>query len=106
MKCIHNHITFSEKVIVTVTIKTLNDKIENTTKENKIMKEPIIDLRTRMQDNLIFSGVLEKASDNPKTKIKDLVKTNMPHQAWPHPVYICICYTPIVSCIRLIHMLQ
>lgn len=60
-------------------------RLKTPLKQNQIMKEPITDLRPRMQDNLIFSGVPETTSDNPKTKTKDLIKTNMPQQAWPHP---------------------
>ena len=42
--------------------------METTTKENKIIKETILDLQARsMRDNLIFSGIPENSPDNPET---------------------------------------
>ena len=48
------------------------------TKENKRMKDNILDLQARsMRDNLIFSGIPEQTPDNPKCLIKQFMETHL-----------------------------
>lgn len=48
------------------------------TKENKMMKETILDIQTRnMHDNLIFTVIPEQSPDNPETLVKDFMKNQL-----------------------------
>lgn len=52
--------------------------MEEVTKENKEMKETILDSQSRsMHNNLTSSSIPEGTSDNPKAKIKDFMKTHL-----------------------------
>lgn len=58
--------------------KSFTDQMQAVTKENKLMKETILDLQTRsMRDNLIFSGIQEKSPDNPESLIKNFMTTHL-----------------------------
>lgn len=59
-------------------VETLTKNMDLVMKENRKMKETILDIQTRsMRDNLIFSGIPENQPDNPETLIKDFIKTEL-----------------------------
>lgn len=61
-----------------MTVKTLTETMDSNMKENKTMKETILDIQTRsMRNNLIFSGLPEHPSENPEALIKDFLKTQL-----------------------------
>ncbi len=59
-------------------VKALSEQMHIVTKENKLLKESILDIQTRsMRDNLVFSGIPEKTPDNPETEIKEFMITHL-----------------------------
>ena len=59
-------------------LQTLDEQIHAISKENKTLKETMLDLQTRsMRDNLIFSGISEQTPDNPENLKKNFMKTQL-----------------------------
>lgn len=76
----HNYIEKLEQSnnSLQTTVKTLSEKMDSVIKDNKSMKETILDIQTRsMRDNLIFSSIPEHTPENPETLIKDFMKTQL-----------------------------
>ncbi|XP_077411419.1 adenylate kinase 7 isoform X10 [Vanacampus margaritifer] len=60
------------------TLVTVSAELETVKKENKMLKETILDVQSRsMQDNLIFLGISENTSDNPEVEIKKIMTTSL-----------------------------
>lgn len=76
----HNHIEKLEQANTSLqtTVKDLGEKMNSVIKDNKNMKETILDLQTRsMRDNIIFTGIPEKQGENPEELVKDFMKTQL-----------------------------
>jgi len=59
-------------------VESLNKQMDTIIKENKLMKETILDIQTRsMRDNLIFSGITENSPDDPEAMIRDFMQTQL-----------------------------
>lgn len=57
----------SSVATLTAKLSTVNTQLTSVTAENKAMQETILDLQSRsMRDNLIFSGIAESSTDDPK----------------------------------------
>lgn len=57
-------------------VDTLTIQMQSLAKENKTMKETILDIQTRsMRDNLIFSGIPDSTTDSPATLVKNFMQS-------------------------------
>ncbi len=87
IKEIRNSLEFAHQSIITLqkanqdlhkSVNTLNEQMHTVSKENKLLKETVLDLQTRsMRDNLIFSGIPEQTPDDPETNIKTFMTTHL-----------------------------
>lgn len=60
------------------TVALLSTQLTSVSAENKTMRESILDLQARsMRDNVVFSGIPERASENPEKTIKDFMVTQL-----------------------------
>ncbi len=76
----HNNIVSLQKTNkdLQTAIQSLTDQMHTVKEESKLMKEVTLDLQTRsMHYNLIFTGILEKSSNNPEALIKDFMSTHL-----------------------------
>lgn len=56
------------------TVSTIQKTIDNVERENKRLKEAMLDLQCRsMRDNLIFSGIPENDNDDPEKAIRSFM---------------------------------
>ena len=54
------------------TVATIQRTMENVTKENKQLKETLLDVQSRsMQENQIFSGIPERDNDDTEQTMRD-----------------------------------
>ncbi|XP_039459077.1 uncharacterized protein LOC120434779 [Oreochromis aureus] len=62
----------------TASVKCLTDNVTQLNRENKKMKETVIDLQAcGMRDNLVFSGIPEAAGEDVETMVKSFIKTHL-----------------------------
>ena len=61
-----------------ITVKLLTSQTSTIQKENKTLKETILDIQTQsMRDNLISSGIPESMTDNPNTLIHKFMQSTL-----------------------------
>lgn len=75
-----HEVTFlkSQNAILRNAFETTTGTLESIKKENKIIKESMLDIQSRsMRDNLIFSGIEESAADNPEALVKSFMTTSL-----------------------------
>jgi len=62
----------AENATLRGSVKSLTEGMSQISDKNKRMKESIIDLQAcSMRDNLVFSGILEQADEDPELTIKN-----------------------------------
>lgn len=59
-------------------VKSLTEGMSQLCKDNKYLKETVLDLQARsMRDNLVFSGIPEKAEEDPERTVADFLTKNL-----------------------------
>lgn len=76
--CQHQTLTKENKLLHT-SVNTLTTQLNSIAKQNKELKDTILDLQSRsMRNNLVFSGIPEcTQDDNPEQLIQDFMTTNL-----------------------------
>ncbi|KAK7907386.1 hypothetical protein WMY93_015998 [Mugilogobius chulae] len=87
IKDIRDSLEFAHNAIVSLqqenhelkqTVKSLNNQMHTMSTEHKRLKETILDIQTRsMRDNLIFTGIPEKAPEDSESSLKNFMSTQL-----------------------------
>lgn len=76
----HNQIHTVQKANAELhsTVTTLNQQMDTLWKENKLIKEAMLDLQTRnMRDNLIVTGIQKNSPDDSEKSLKDFMTAQL-----------------------------
>ncbi|XP_061895035.1 uncharacterized protein LOC133644518 isoform X2 [Entelurus aequoreus] len=64
-----------ENAALRETVKSLTDGVTQLNRDNRSMKETMLDLQARsMRDNLVFAGIPEKTEEDPEETIKSFME--------------------------------
>ena len=68
----------AENEVLRESVKSLTEGMAKLSGENKTIKESVLDLQARsMRDNLVFSGIPERAEEDPEATVTEFLKKHL-----------------------------